>query len=354
MRKPFYWKARQGWYVKTGDGSQVFLSAEEEEAYDIWKEMRAADGLGSAAVPFALIADSYIEHAKRALAPKTFRGHQDFLVSACASFGAVRVADLKRHHLTTWLDDNPTWKSDWSRRAAVAAVKRALNWAIDEGYLKVSPLAKVEFPKGGRREVLISDDDHRRMVLAEDGGRQPGARVGELGRKPIRRDLCFRPVLIALRHSGTRPGMVAAVTVDNVSSHLDAWVFKDHKTRKKTGKPLIVRLSPCLQTLTRIAMASRKSGPLFRNSKGQPWKSDAIQRRIAKLQKKLGLPPGTVAYAYRHTWTTSAIVNGVDIATVATMLGHKDLRMLMEHYAHLEQQPEHLKEAAAKAVRRSG
>jgi site-specific recombinase XerD len=148
--------------------------------------------------------------------------------------------------------------------------------------------------------------------------------------------------------------MVAAVAVANVSPHRDAWGMQEHKTRKKTKRPLVVQLSPCLQTLTRILLSVREDGPLLLNSRGKPWTSNAIRCRMKALQEKLGLPEGTVAYAYRHTWTTNAVLNGVDLATVATMMGHRDLRMLMEHYAHLEKQPEHLRQAAAKAMKRRG
>jgi site-specific recombinase XerD len=47
------------------------------------------------------------------------------------------------------------------------------------------------------------------------------------------------------------------------------------------------------------------------------------------------------------------VLNGVDLATLAELLGHKDLKMIAEHYGHLEQQPEHLLNAVAKVVRRA-
>jgi integrase len=352
MRKPFFWKQRNCWYVRSDDGrTNIRLDPDESKAYDVWEELRTAQHPESPAAPYAVIAENYLSHAEKTLGAKAYRASKDYLVSACNVFGMVRVLDLKKHHVIKWLDDKPTW-GDWARRGAAGAVQRSLNWALDQGYIKVNPLVKLGLPKGGRREALISDATHAAMIANVDEGRQPGERIAKLGRRPVRRDTCFRPVLIALRHSGTRPGMVAAVKVENVTPKVDAWIMREHKTRKKTKRPLIVQLSPCLQTLTRILMAGRTEGPLLINSRGVAWTSNAIRCRMKNLQDKLGLPEGTVAYAYRHSWTTTAILNGVDIATIATMLGHKDLRMLMEHYAHLEQQPQHLLDAAAKAVQR--
>jgi site-specific recombinase XerD len=72
---------------------------------------------------------------------------------------------------------------------------------------------------------------------------------------------------------------------------------------------------------------------------------------MKQLRRKLDLPKGTVAYAYRHSYATRALMNGTDLATVAELLGHGDLKMLGQHYGHLDKQKEHLKRAAARAVR---
>ena len=44
------------------------------------------------------------------------------------------------------------------------------------------------------------------------------------------------------------------------------------------------------------------------------------------------------------------LVNGVDVAHVAELLGHTSVDMVMQHYGHLAQQVAHMRQAAAKAV----
>ena len=42
-----------------------------------------------------------------------------------------------------------------------------------------------------------------------------------------------------------------------------------------------------------------------------------------------------MAYSYRHTYATRAIMNGTDVATVAELFGHTDVGMIQRHYGHL-------------------
>lgn len=339
MRRPFYREDRGAWYVRTNGGrTQKRLHEDEEKAMQLWAEMLAVDNPQDAGAPVAAIAERFLAWAERNVAASTYDWYLYYLVRFCNEHGTRPTRTLKPYHVTQWLDQNATW-GDSSRRAAVMVVKRCLNWAVREGYLEKNPLAAVEKPAAQRRRTVIDDEQHRAMMLAEDksGTRRPGP---------------FRAVMIALRHSGARPGTVASVSAADVSPTFDRWIMQQHKTRKKTGKPLTVYLSPCLQTLTRILAERRTTGPLFLNSRHEPWTRNAIRTRMRNLRKKLNLPPGTVAYAYRHTYATKALLNGTDVSTVAELLGHGDIRMIQDHYGHLDQAAGHLKQAAASVYTR--
>ncbi|MCU9931040.1 tyrosine-type recombinase/integrase, partial [Escherichia coli] len=56
-------------------------------------------------------------------------------------------------------------------------------------------------------------------------------------------------------------------------------------------------------------------------------------------------------YSYRHAFATQALVSGVDIATVAELLGHASTEMISRHYGHLANEKQHLKDAAARVIR---
>ena len=54
---------------------------------------------------------------------------------------------------------------------------------------------------------------------------------------------------------------------------------------------------------------------------------------------------GFTAYQLRHTWATDAILRGVDLVTIATLMGHSDLKMLSTCYSHVQKRSAHLHEA---------
>jgi integrase len=70
---------------------------------------------------------------------------------------------------------------------------------------------------------------------------------------------------------------------------------------------------------------------------------------MRRLRAALGLPAGTVAYSFRHTFTTDGLTRGVNTATMAELLGNRDTGMIDRHYGHLDQRAEHLRESLTQA-----
>jgi integrase len=352
MRRPFYWKRRRAWFVKSPDGRRnIYLADAEGEAQTRWAEMIAAQqSRGSDALVAAVVAE-FLLLTEKDVTASTFSSRGKYLADFCSVHGYKRVRDLLPIDVTKWLADHHSWGTS-SQRAAISAIKRALNWSIDQGLIESHPLGRLRKPEGARREHVITADEHAAMMAAADDGRRPGGRLMKLGRRAVRRDTCFRQVLIALHNTGGRPGMIGAARIENISVDFSTLSIPFHKTRKKTGRPLTIYLSPCLQTLIRIVIAGRTAGPIFLNTRGRAWSSNAIRCRMRRLREKLNLPAGVVAYAFRHTYTTNAIVAGNDPLTVAELLGHKDGSMIAKHYSHLSQNKEHMKKAAARAISR--
>lgn len=339
MRKPFYVRSRKCWYVWHA-GRQLRLDADETTAYALWQDLIQAADPGSVTAPVAALAEAYLRHLDRrvregSITDASLTNYGRHLVAFCKVLGQRPVRQLRRNDLTQYLAEK-RW-SPHKQRTAISVLKAMMQWGVDEELLPRNPFARYPRPKVEPRSHLISQAVHRQMIQATDLGRESQARAA-----------AFRPILIALRHSGRRTGDICQVMVEDTGP--GTWTIHNHKTRHKTGSSQTVYLSPCLATLTEAAKMGRSSGVLFRNHLGQAWTPNAIQRRFRRLRERLDLPAGTMAHAYRHTYITQALVNGVDVQTVAELVGHTDSAMIQQVYGHLAQKRAHLADAARRAA----
>lgn len=341
MRKPWFREQNQTWYVHFNKKQVRLVSGKgnEQQAYDAWKELRDADTLLSPDVTIAAICESFLLWTEKNRAGRTLEYYGEYLADLSNTLGLMPARKLRQIHITQWIDARG-WTSDARRRGAITSVKRALNWACEQDVLKVNPIGKMKRPEVGRRETVVAPDAHQAMIAKADRGYASQYRQG-----------AFRAFLIALRHSGCRPKEIREVTAAQYEPRAAIWKFDKHKTSDRVQKPRIIHLSPCLNTLSRILSHFRPSGPMFLNSEGNPWTANAIRCRVRRLREDLDLPAGVVSYSYRHTFATEGLLNGVNIATMAELLGHQDTKMISQHYGHLDQHSEHLKAAVDRAIR---
>lgn len=338
MQKPWYWKERKAWYLWTSEGGKRRkrkIGTTEAEAYAYWRRL---NGIGFDPT-FQEIRIAFFEYSLNQvrngdLDIRTLENYAFYADRFEARYGHLRVSELAPKHVTDWIASNPTWGPS-AQRHAIITVQRVCNWALNERRITENPFRGIRKPSGKRREQLVPPDVHERMVRL--AGSQKGS--GKIDRQ-------FRLVLVAMRHAGGRPQDVANVRIENVN--VDCWVIPEHKTLRHTGRPRIVYLSPCLQTITRILAGNRKAGPLFRGRRGK-LTTNAIKCRITRLREELGVSD-VVAYSYRHTYITDALERGVDVATVAELVG-TSVAMIQRHYGHLSKRADHLKNAAANAVK---
>ena len=66
---------------------------------------------------------------------------------------------------------------------------------------------------------------------------------------------------------------------------------------------------------------------------GKPIKS--IQRGWKAALRRAGIARNIRPYDLRHAFATEAIAAGADIGTVAKLMGHTSLTMILKHYQHV-------------------
>jgi integrase len=338
--QPFYKKSRNTWYVQL-DGRQINLGPNEEAAFDEYHRLMLQRGVPSEALaePDALV----IELCQKFLAWQKRRGSEgtyDFYFKPLDSFTSFlgpqkKLRDLKPYHVQEWLDTKYPKVGQNYRYNLIRAVKRPFNWARKLGYLASDPLAMVSKGSQTSRQCYIEPDQWNELMRLV----KPGP---------------FRDFLILLRATGARPQEVRKVEARHFDRKNECWRFPVKET-KMGLEERIIHLNDAAGValaLTKRRVLEYPEGPIFRNSRGLPWTKNALRLHFRQLRtrKKNPLTFSASCYVIRHTYATDALAAGIDIQTVATQLGHRDLRMLSQVYQHLKRKQKFLKEAQAKAT----
>ena len=235
----------------------------------------------------------------------------------------LSARDLKPIHITRWIG-NRGWQGAHEYNASRYAF-RYFSWAVEQGILPKNPLAGMKRAKPMPRQRAITDGEYLAMLRATDSD--------------------FRRLLFALRQTGARPGELRELTWEQVRP--DHLLPREHKTVAKVRKPRIIHLTPCMQRFLAVLKKRSKSDYVFLNGRGRPWTSNAVRLRVARLRDKLGLADDVCAYLIRHAFGSNAILNGVDVATVAELMGHASTEVTTSVYIHLAEQKSHLQAAAS-------
>jgi integrase/recombinase XerC len=328
--KPWFRPNRGVWYVQV-DGKQVNLGPDRDRAMEAYHALMAEPRGGPKALDsgsLVELVDLFLDWCQKHRAPRTY----DWYRERCQSFvshpgvAALRVEQLKPLHLQQWADAK-AW-SGGMRRGAMTAVQRSMNWAAKMGHIKLSPVAHVEKPPQGQRELVITPDRFAEILARYD-------------------DEPFRNLLHLAWETGARPQELLRVEARDVDLDGGRWMFtvKQSKGKKRAR---VVQLTDRALEICRPLVKKYPTGPILRNVDGKPWTPFAVNCRFERLRKKLGVK--YCLYTFRHSFCQRGLKNGVDPVTLANLMGHVDATMIARVYSHVAQDQAYLKDSLRRAT----
>ena len=216
---------------------------------------------------------------------------------------------------TRWIDRYYAGRSDTYKNIAITTVKAAMNWAVEQGYLDHSPIARIRKPRAAVREFYLPVSEWRRVLK-------------------VCRGQAFSDFVTVLLLTGARPQELRIVEARHYDVPASRLVFSIRESKGKLRRRVIY-LDDTARAIAERLIAKYPTGPLFRNSRGRRWTSDSINSRFRRLKARLNMPE-LCAYALRHSFAHWKLTSDTDSHLVAKLLGHTDGRMLHTRYGHVD------------------
>ncbi len=212
----------------------------------------------------------------------------------------------------------------------VGGIKYMLNLAVRWNYIKENPIKGVK--------PLKSDDKKPFRFLTSE----------EINKFLKHTPRYLFPIYFTLLHTGMRKGEVENLTWKDIDFKLRKIYIRSKKDwNPKTGEREIPINNELFEVLndfksnqTKI-LNKDKVFQLTNNGHSQ----NLLRRELIKIAKEAEIDDFTQVHSLRHTFASHLIMNGVDLTTVKTLLGHSDIQTTMI-YAHLA--PAHLVESVNK------
>ena len=249
---------------------------------------------------------------------------------------AITTEIIRKYRL--WLNryknDNDDELSTITQSYHLIALRGFLKYLSERDIPSLAP-DKVKLPKVSRKQVtFLHYDEVRNLIQAIDGETEEGLRdraiielffssglrVSELvnldrGHINLKR----REFMVRGKGQKDRPVFVSQSAAEHVKNYTD--------TRLDNLPPLFLSYS-------RNNIASR-SGDYRRLG------ARSIQRMISKYAKLAGITKHVSPHTMRHSFATDLLMNGADIRSVQSMLGHSNISTT-QVYTHVTD--EHLRE----------
>lgn len=247
---------------------------------------------------------------------------------------AANISLLKTQYLQEFLRDfqknKYTTKTKWSKKTLnglIVVLKQLFSFAVKREYLTKNPAKDINVYKDASKEKVefFSQSD-----------------LDLLWSKV---DTFWLNFLKFIANTGLRKAEAINLKWESVSldgQNPQIWVLSDNEWKTKSGKSRVVPLNDnALEILNKIH--TKDSEYVFLSREGRKIHPDKPLHALKTALEKCKLK-GDV-HKLRHTFASHAVMSGMDLFTLAKILGHADIKTT-QIYAHLS--PSFLQDAVSK------
>jgi len=202
----------------------------------------------------------------------------------------------------------------------VACLRHMLNKAVEWGIARANPMRGVKlFREDNKRIRILSPEEEVRLLAACES-----SRTWQL-----------KPIVLTALNTGMRKGEILGLKKGEVDFQAGYITVEQSKNGHSRRIPLNAALREALQK----AFRQSDSGYVFAGGDGRPLTD--FKKGWWKALEAAGIS-GLRFHDLRHTFGSRLVMKGVDLVTIAELLGHQDITMT-RRYSHPT--PEHKRRA---------
>ena len=322
----------------TGDTGLAATQRNVSEALSKRDEKRLAlkrgqgDKLDVKAKKFNEAADEFLEWAKGERKASTALRLATSFVSLKQFFGTEPV-----HSITANLIEKyKTWRrgehkvKEITLRHDLHALSPFFKYAINANWCRENPVKQVTMPSGkdATRDHVITQAEEKAYfltALSKFELEKKGGKKSKHGPFPALHD-----VARIMLDQGMRPEEVMSLRVEHIDYGKGRLKIIDGKSNAARR---ILTMSAEVKDILLIRTLGRTNGWVFQGKNGEHLTK--LNNAHNAVVKKIGA--AFVLYEFRHTFATRAAERGMPLASLASILGHADLRSITK-YVHVQQE----------------
>ena len=223
-------------------------------------------------------------------------------------------------------------------------LKQVFKSAREDGMVGKSPCEGIELPRhvpNEKRALLDDEKEKLRSAIL-----QPKERL----------------LLLLLYGTGCRPSEAYALNKSDID--FKAGIVKINKSVQFNGNYFYSVSHPKTNASIRSVIVSDSilrslkhivdklpHDNLLADDNGQYGNYGYYQYMFKRILRKAGLTgSGITQYTFRHNFCTECWYNGISIKECMKLMGHKDYKMILEVYSHLDEMKENTKEKMARMI----
>ncbi len=265
--------------------------------------------------------------------------------------GYMQLCNITAKDIQKLINEKAETMSYSSVKKIYELLNNCFNYAVIEEDIRKNPMLSVNLPKQSNMNIKTKKIE----IYAKDEVDKLTKTIYEDTFNDKRQLYRYSPIYIFILNTGLRVGEVLALKWENIDFENKTVKVNGSmsfiKDTENDGKRKTIFTDPKTATSNRIIPLNEKSAmaleEIQRRNKIQNIKTKYVvcdlkggyvpQRNISRTLQNL-CEKANVDYkgihAMRHTFATNLVANGVDIRSVADLLGHSSIQTTLSTYSH--------------------